>query len=184
MIQEKLLIGSKVRLTALTKEDLPTIAKWQQNDLFMRLFDAVPAYPKTRQTLEQWLEEQHKANDGFLFAIRALEDDALLGYLEMDGILWTHQTGWISIAIGEPELWGQGYGREGLELALGFIFRELNLYRVQLSVFSYNERAIRLYEKLGFQREGVSREFLHRDGKRHDMILYGLLRREWDERRE
>ena len=182
MLQEKLLIGIRVRLTALTKEDLPTIAKWQQNDLFMRLFDAVPAYPKTRHTLEQWLEERHKAKDGFLFAIRSLENDDLLGYLEMDGILWTHQTSWISIAIGDPELWGKGYGQEGMELALGFAFRELNLYRVQLSVFSYNERAIRLYEKLGFQREGVFREFLHRDGARHDMILYGIQRREWEER--
>jgi RimJ/RimL family protein N-acetyltransferase len=183
MIQEKLLIGSKVRLTALAKDDLPIIARWQQNDLFLRLFDAVPAYPKTRQTLEQWLEERHKANDGFLFAIRSLENDDLLGYLEVEGILWTHQTGWISIAIGKPELWGKGYGREGLELALGFAFRELNLYRVQLSVFSYNERAIGLYEKLGFQREGVCREFLHRDDTRYDMIWYGLLRREWEERR-
>jgi RimJ/RimL family protein N-acetyltransferase len=56
---------------------------------------------------------------------------------------------------------------------------ELNLHRVQLTVFSYNERAIALYEKLGFQREGVYREFIQRDGRRYDMYLYGLLRREW-----
>jgi RimJ/RimL family protein N-acetyltransferase len=48
-------------------------------------------------------------------------------------------------------------------------------------VFSYNDRAIALYEKLGFQREGVYREFLQRDGERHDMYLYGLLHREWQE---
>jgi RimJ/RimL family protein N-acetyltransferase len=183
MLQDRLLIGNRVRLTALTKEDLPTIARWQENDQFLRLFDAVPAYPKTKHTLEQWLEERHKAKDGFLFGIRALDSDDLLGYLEIDGILWTHQTGWLSIAIGDPELWGKGYGREGLELALGFAFGELNLYRVQLSVFSYNDRAIKLYERLGFQREGVCREFLHREGTRHDMIWYGLLRREWEKSR-
>ncbi len=68
-----------------------------------------------------------------------------------------------------------------MELALRFAFNELNLYRVQLTVFSYNERAINLYEKLGFQREGVFREHIQRDGRRHDMILYGLLRQEWTE---
>ncbi len=57
--------------------------------------------------------------------------------------------------------------------------REL-LRRVQLTVFSYNERAIALYEKLGFRREGAFREFLQRDGKQYDMYLYGLLRREWE----
>ena len=45
---------------------------------------------------------------------------------------------------------------------------------------SYNERAIALYEKLGFQREGVHREHLQRDGRRYDMYLYGLLRSEWE----
>ena len=58
-------------------------------------------------------------------------------------------------------------------------FDELNLHRVQLTVFDYNKRAIALYEKLGFQHEGTFREFLHRDGRRYDMHLYGLLRREW-----
>ena len=61
-----------------------------------------------------------------------------------------------------------------------FAFDELNLHRVQLTVFSYNERAIALYEKLGFQREGVYREHLQRDGRRYDMYLYGLLRHEWE----
>jgi RimJ/RimL family protein N-acetyltransferase len=67
-------------------------------------------------------------------------------------------------------------------LALRFAFDELNLHRLQLTAFSYNERAVALYEKLGFRQEGVFREFLQRDGRRHDMILFGLLRHEWEQR--
>lgn len=59
---------------------------------------------------------------------------------------------------------------------------ELNLYRLQRTVFSYNERAIRLYERCGFQREGAYRELLQRDGERYDMLLYGLLAHEWRQR--
>ncbi|MCZ7546462.1 MAG: GNAT family N-acetyltransferase [Anaerolineae bacterium] len=83
-----------------------------------------------------------------------------------------------------PAQLGQGYGRAAIALALAFAFDELNLHRVQLTVFSYNTRAIALYEGLGFRREGVYREFLHRDGARHDMLLYGLLAREWRAQRE
>jgi len=72
-----------------------------------------------------------------------------------------------------------GYGREAMHVGLNFVFNELNLYRVCLTVFSYNESAIALYEALGFTREGVYREHLERDGRRHDMYLYGLLRSEW-----
>jgi RimJ/RimL family protein N-acetyltransferase len=70
-----------------------------------------------------------------------------------------------------------------MELLLDFAFNEINLHRVFLTVFSYNQRAIRLYEKLGFQREGIYREHLQRDGQRFDMLHYGILRREWAARR-
>lgn len=71
-----------------------------------------------------------------------------------------------------------------MELALDFAFYELNLNRVQLTVFDYNQSAISLYKKLGFQQEGSYREFIHRNGKRHDMLLFGLLKREWESRTE
>jgi RimJ/RimL family protein N-acetyltransferase len=67
-----------------------------------------------------------------------------------------------------------------MRLTTAYAFRELNLYRISLTVFSYNTRAIRLYEKLGFVHEGVSRSALYRDGQRHDMLLMGLLRPEWE----
>lgn len=180
MTPSNLLRGTNVRLTALIPNDLPLIAHWYQQSEFLRLFDASPAYPQTEAVLAKWLEERQKATNSFLFAVRLLENDDLLGYVEFDEILWTHQVSGVSIGIGDPTHCGKGYGYEAMQLALTFAFNELNLHRVQLTVFSYNERAIALYEKLGFQREGVYREFLHRDGKRHDMYLYGLLRREWE----
>ena len=174
-----LLCSSKVRLAALTPNDLPTITHWYQNAEFLRLLDALPAYPKTEAALAQWLEETHRSTDAFLFAIRLRDNDDVIGYIELDGILWSHGVSGVSIAIGDAKDWGKGYGYEGMQLALRFAFDELNLHRVQLTAFSYNKRAIALYEKLGFQREGVHREHLHRDGRRYDMYLYGLLRPKW-----
>ncbi len=171
--------GGRVRLTACTPDDLPALARWYEHSAFPRLFDAAPARPKSAAELARWLEERQRATDGVLFAVRPLEGDDLLGLVELDGILWTHGTGWLSIGFGDPARWGQGYGAEALGLALAFAFDELNLHRVQFTVFAYNERAIALYRKQGFVQEGVYREFLRRDGVRHDMLLFGLLRREW-----
>ena len=182
MTSSTLLRGSRVRLTALTQNDLPTIVQWHQNPDFLRLFDALPAYPRTDTALTQWLDDTHKSTDAFLFAVRPLDKDELIGYVELDGILWTHRVSGVSIAIGETKHWGNGYGYEVMQLVLRFAFDELNLHRVQLTVFSYNERAIALYEKLGFQCEGLHREHLQRDGKRYDMYLYGLLHSEWEDR--
>ena len=182
MLTHNILQGPRIRLTAVAKTDLPTISVWYEDTVYSRMFDAIPAVPKSQAQLEQWLEGVYKAKDSFLFAVRPLDEETLLGYIELDGILWAHQNCWLGIGMGNREHWGQGFGRESMELALNFAFHELNLHRVQLTVFSYNERAINLYQKLGFKQEGVFREHIQRDGRRYDMILYGLLRWEWTER--
>jgi len=64
-------------------------------------------------------------------------------------------------------------------VVLRYGFNELNLRRVTLTVFEYNPRAIRSYEKAGFQHEGRVRQALLRDGKRWDMFYMGILRDDW-----
>ena len=179
MLGTNLLHGPRVRLTAVTLDDLATIARWNQDASFARLFEASPAAPKAPSALEPWLEAYSRSNTGYLFGVRPLDGDELLGFVELNDIFWPHRHTWVSIAIGDAANQGQGYGTEALGLALQFAFQELNLHRVQLTVFSYNQRAIALYEKLGFRREGIFREHLERDGTRFDMYLYGILRPEW-----
>jgi RimJ/RimL family protein N-acetyltransferase len=125
------------------------------------------------------LEDGEQGKTNFLLGIRPLDRDKLLGLVELDGIIWPHGTSAVSIAIGEQAERGKGYGREAMALALDFAFRELNLHRVFLTVFSYNTAAMAMYEKLGFMHEGTHRQHLQRDGQRFDMLLYGMLRYEW-----
>lgn len=175
-----LFMGERVRLTALRLDDAQTLAHWYEDGEFARLFDASPAYPKTENALIKWMESSDRDKDAVALAIRLLYSDELIGYVDISGIQWTHGCGWVAIGIGNPSYRQKGYGSEAMRLVLRFAFHELNLHRLQLTVFGYNEAAIRLYERLGFQREGVFREYLLRDGKRTDMLLYGLLAREWE----
>lgn len=181
MKRTNILRGEKVQLTAIKAQDGDIIAEWYQDATFLRHYDSSPAYPKTEKQLATMLEEEQKRSDGFIFAVRLLDSERIIGILQFDGVAWTHGTAFVSIGIGEEADRGQGYGREAMELGLHFAFDELNLHRVCLTVFSYNDTARTLYERLGFRHEGTYREHLLRDGRRHDMLLYGLLRREWQE---
>lgn len=180
MIASNLLRGEKVRLTAVTSYDLSTITRWWGDPDFLRLYNTAPAVPRNEDQLSRRFELSQTSPDVFLFAIRLLDDDELIGLLEMDGVDWSNGTTFLSIGFGDARHRGQGYGREAMQLALNFAFNELNLHRVCLTVFSYNAAAIALYERLGFTREGTYREHVHRDGRRYDMHLYGLLRPEWE----
>jgi RimJ/RimL family protein N-acetyltransferase len=167
-------------LTALRPDDLPTLAGWYEDAGFLRLYDSRPAYPMTESELGKWLVDVAEDKNTFVFALRPLECDDLLGYLELDGVDWQHGVCGMGLGFGDRVHWGKGYGYEATQLALRYAFDELNLHRVQVTVFSYNRRSLALVGRVGFQREGVFRERLQRDGQRHDMLLYGLLRREWE----
>lgn len=178
-----LLHGKRVRLRPLEEADAPAVAAIQSSTTLLRALDVVPAVPRSAAQIAAWAQALRAASDGFLFAIETLRDAAdggpeVIGWVELDGVLWSAGTTSFSIAIGE--VWqGCGYGREALALLFDFVFDELNLHRIGLTVFASNARAIRLYEHLGFVHEGTAREFFQRDGQRHDMHHYGLLRREW-----
>lgn len=179
MHTKQLLRGSKVWLAALTEDDLPAIARWYENADFMRLYDSRPAYPKTERDLKQWLEKVREDKSTYAFGVRTLAEDALIGTLELDGIIWPHRVCGTALAIGDPVNWGHGYGQDASQLGLRFAFDEINMHRVTATVFSYNKRSMGLLERLGFQHEGTYREFLQRDGQRYDMHLYGILVDEW-----
>ncbi len=178
--ESNLLTGENVRLTAITDQDLKVMAKWYQDTQFLQLFDARPAVPRTSESLQGDIEELQKSSNDFVFAIKRLNDDTMIGYLEIDGILWSHGVGGFGIGIGESFNRSKGFGTEASKLALRFAFHELNLHRITATVFSYNRTSQLVLEKLGFQHEGTFREFLRRDGQRYDMLLYGLLSYEWE----
>lgn len=174
-----LLRGARVRLTAMRPRDVPTLARWFGDDTLLRLYDALPARPRTESDLTEWLETARTSDTVELFAVRSVVHDDLLGFVELDGILWNHGVAGVGACIGDVSERGRGYGKEALTLALDFAYDELNLHRIVATMFAYNEASIGLVESLGFRREGVHREHIQRGGRRYDMYLYGLLRPEW-----
>jgi RimJ/RimL family protein N-acetyltransferase len=82
--------------------------------------------------------------------------------------------------IGEKEYWSKGYGTDAIRTLMRFAFERMNLNRVELSTFDFNERAQACYRKCGFVEEGRRREDRYIDGEYHDLIVMGILRYEWE----
>lgn len=92
-----------------------------------------------------------------------------------------HRKSLISIRI-EAQYQGKGYGGEAIRWALNWAFEMAGLHRVGLTVFEWNVSARGLYEKLGFVAEGREREALWFDGRWWDVLYYGILDFEWQEK--
>ncbi len=172
--------GELVRLAAINPEtDAEPFAKWSRDSEFLRLLDADVVLPSSVKRTKEMMEAEPKHNQ-FDFAIRVLADDRAIGLVGLHGVSWTQGDAWVGIGIGDREYWGKGYGTDAMRLILCYAFAELNLRRVSLTVFEYNPRAIRSYEKVGFVHEGRRVGLLNRDGRRWDEMFMGILREEWE----
>jgi RimJ/RimL family protein N-acetyltransferase len=186
-IQTQLFEGKDIRFGPIDHEKDPEIeSKWTHDSEFMRMFEIDPARPMSAAMLKKKYEKLEKEIEDdknvFYFAIRAKTDDRLIGKAVINRIEWSNGNGWIRLGIGAGDDRRKGYGSQALAMLLRFTFAELNLYRVSATAQEYNEAGIALLKKFGFTEEVRRRQALDRDGRRWDLIVFGLLNDEWVKR--
>ena len=114
------------------------------------------------------------ANGGLqLLAITDAEE--VVGWCDIARLPWTglRHVGRLGMGLLAP-FRGQGHGRR-LAVAAIDAAREKGVERIELEVFASNLVAIKLYETLGFQREGIKRRFRKLDGQYEDSVIMALL---------
>ena len=177
-----MLLGTLVRLRPVEEDDLSRLVSWRNKPSVWRWF--FNKFPLSHAGQARWFEGLLRTDDKKLFAICTLEDDTAIGTIGLDRIDFANQSAELgNMLIGEEEFQGQGYAAEALQLLLSYSFFHLNMNRVYLYVFADNDRAVRLYERAGFQVEGRLRQAHYAQGIFNDVLLMALLRSEFSERR-
>ncbi|HJS20504.1 MAG TPA: GNAT family protein [Anaerolineales bacterium] len=179
--------GKLVRLSALDPEELSrALPRWNRNSEYYRLLSSSTGPMRSSKAIAKMIDEElvEITSANYYFSIRTLADDKLIGDLGLDVVDWSGRDAFVGLGIGEPEYWGKGYGTDIMNILLRFAFTEINLRRVTLTVFEYNPRAIRSYEKAGFCHEGRLRKVINKEGRRWDILYMGILREEWMQQNE
>jgi RimJ/RimL family protein N-acetyltransferase len=171
--------GKAVRLRTYRKEDLPTVLEYINDPhVKLNLHPGVPLPLKSEDELE-WYESNGKnTNQSYSFAIERKEDGQYLGGCGYNKVDWKNSYATVGIFLGKPWL-GNGYGTDTMRTLTAFIFNEMNMNKIVLNVFGFNQAAIHCYEKCGFKSEGILRQQLFRNGQYFDDVHMGLLRSEW-----
>ncbi|GKV56404.1 acetyltransferase [Sporosarcina sp. NCCP-2222] len=171
--------SKRVKLRKMESGDIPTYHAWRNDMEVMTSTNPILDLPSFQET-EAFVNEVILGSpDAKSYMIVDQLSGQAIGITSLIHIDMKNRNAECIIDIGEKDFHGKGYGREALTLLLDYAFREINLHRVALRVFSFNERAISLYEKIGFQHEGASREALFRNGQWHDVICMGILQSEY-----
>lgn len=168
-----LVIGEKVIIRALKRDDAQQILKWVNNPKMRYLTGTL--YPVSDVEHEKWFENKLNEKVDKVFGIQESTTESLIGIIGLKNNDLINRSAELYTYIGDELQWGKGLGTDAVRTLIRFAFDELNLHRVSLVVFSYNTRAISAYEKVGFVTEGIMRESHFKDGKYHDKILMAIL---------
>lgn len=168
--------GKKVALGPLRKDLIPTYDRWY-NDA-EAAFSYYRGYlrPDTQEETESRYEAMKK---DVAFTIYETGSMRPIGTVELTEVDFFNRTCAFGIVIGEAEFRSRGFGTEATSLALDWAFHALGLHSVRLTVFSFNRRGIRAYEKAGFKVAGRLRESKRVADKLYDTIYMDCLATEF-----
>lgn len=174
-----MIISSKTIIRPIEKNELPLIKKWYNDDEIMHWGSgARPGLEYSLDFLEDiWYEEIHSDNNTrMMIETKDGESIGIIGFRDKNS---QERRCKLIILIGEREYWNKGYGTDAIKGFLEYLFNRWNLNRVELDTWEGNERAIRCYQKCGFQIEGRLRKARFVNGHYHDEILMGILQEEF-----
>ena len=175
-----MLEGRKVYLTSIEKDDLEQLRNWRNQENYRKHFREYREISRDMQMA--WYESKVlKDNSTIMFSIRSKETDELLGCCGLCYINWVNRNADLSLYIGYENSYidDKGYAEEACSLMFDYGFKELALNKIWTEIYEFDEKKLKLYDKLGFKKDGFLREQYYHDGKWWGSHMLSLLCREW-----
>lgn len=173
----KKLIGTKCYLSPINIEDVDIFTEWL-NDIQVTKYLVQIRKSYSVENEKEALSEM--AKEGHNYVIIDIELNKLIGIASLHNLDHINNTCELGLFIGDKDYWNQGYGEEASRLILDFGFNILNIHNVMLMVIDYNVRALKCYQKIGFQEIGRRRQSYHIAGNRYDVVYMELLNEEFE----
>ncbi|SHG45178.1 diamine N-acetyltransferase [Ornithinibacillus halophilus] len=175
------ILGQKIILRPFDVEkDFPYIEECMQDPVVIKYTGSSDDY--NREEVYEWYRTRKDQADRLDLAIVDQSTKIMVGEVVVNLFDETRNSMNFRILIG-PRGRDKGLGTEATQLIVDYIFKETSLKELTLSVFAFNPRAKRVYEKIGFVIESIDENELEYDGKWIDSINMSLTREDWEKRR-
>ena len=173
--------GRLVILRRHVPESLAAFRRWYADPEIARLarYQEGPMRP---EEIDRFFQSRVIGPESLAMAIHERPTNRLIGTCALSQMDGENGSAMFHITIGEKDAWGHGFGTEATRLMVDHALGTLKLHRVALSVFEFNERAIRAYAACGFVAEGRAREAIWRDRRWWDEVTMSILESDWRRR--
>lgn len=167
-----------VYLRGFERVDLEAFRQWWNNSEVTRYMESGWC-PATDKILEDFFVSATTNPKNIVFVIVHRETGTVIGTCGLYEIFWPGRRAEFRIMMGEPSFFNLGYGTQATLSLLDYGFRKANMEVIHLGVNVKNIGAIKSYEKAGFVREGVRRNFVYSQGEYCDALVMSILRSEF-----
>lgn len=165
------------RLRELERNDIAEINSWRSSRELINNLGAPFRYINCEVDFKWYDYYLENRNKNVRCAIID-QSNRIIGLVSLTDIEYINFTANFHIMISENYR-GSGGGRFATFEILKHAFLDLNLRRIELAVLESNNRAMRLYEKAGFKKEGVKRQAVYKNGSYVDLVLMAILKDEF-----
>ena len=172
------MIGPNLLLRAPEPSDIDVIFRWENDTSIWHLSNTLTPY--SRFAIEQFVLNTDKD----IFSSKQLRlmidwhsagtDITTVGSIDLFDFDPHNKRAGIGILIDETSR-RKGFASESLSLLIAYCFNTLNLHQLYCNIEKSNVESISLFTKAGFTPCGVKKEWLHRDGKWTDELMFQLI---------
>lgn len=172
--------GDLVGLRAIERTDLELLRDWRNVPDLRRNFREVRELNMSNQ--EKWFEKLNNSTGDFMFLIVRLKDNVAVGAAGLLYTNWVIRSSDFSLYIGDGKKYidQDGYAEEATRLLLNYGFKNLNLNKVWMELYEFDEKKIDFFtKKFGFTKDGLLRENCFEEGRYYNSWIISLLRSEF-----
>ena len=128
----------------------------------------------TKKTIINFIEENYKSKNSYLFGIYINESNKLIhiGNIKIGPINFNHKYANISYFIGDLNFWGKGYASLAVSMITNFAFKKLKLNKCLAGVYASNKGSIKVLKKNGYLKEANFKSQLLNEKKYEDQYIY------------
>jgi aminoglycoside 6'-N-acetyltransferase len=139
---------------------------------------------QNRESIEMYMHQRGQDSEtGWHFGVFDQEGTRHVGTVTMNGISKFYLTADISFVMGHPQAQGRGYATEAVHAVCFYAFRTRGLHKITGGHYASNVGSFRVFQKNGFRLEGSKKEqVINAEGEREDVLIHGLLAREFIEK--
>jgi RimJ/RimL family protein N-acetyltransferase len=172
-----------IKLEYFTPHDFQSLINWIENeDLLVNWAGSQFRFPLTSEKLDWYLKDANNFDESSTLIYKAISTEAneVVGHISLTAINRSNRSARITrVLVGNNAERGKGIGEQITKALMEIGFEDLNLHRMSLGVYTFNEAGIRCYQKCGFKTDGILRDIKRHGDGYWSMIEMSILEDEW-----